>query len=1360
MVPRTFDPFAGPAISHLVPLTEAQAEIWAACQLGGDDANRAYNESVTVRLLGPLHRPALEQALAALPRRHEALRLAFGADGRCGYVVEEMALGLTYQDYTASPDPAGRAAAYLRQQAEQPFDLLRGPLLRAGLLQLGPDEHHLVLTTHHLVCDGWSIGILLQELGALYSAARRGAAAQLPAAVPFGEYADKALTFSREASYKEVEAFWLRQFAGEVPVLRLPTDGARPARRSYRAARFDAVLPPALGAGLKQVGQRAGCTFATTLLAAFEVLLHQLTGQTDLVVGLPAAGQAAQQLPRLVGHCVNLLPLRTQLDPAQSFAAYLKQRKSVLLDAYEHQRFTFGTLLKQLRLRREAGRVPLVPVVFNLDLGLADGVAFEDLRFELHSNPRAFEAFELFVNASGTEQALTLEWSYNTDLFGAATIARFMTAFSELLRRLIEQPQAPLRDLTAAPAAPNPVYHALNATSQPYPATATLGQLLAAQAAATPQAPAVEQGSTVLSYRELDQQANRLAHYLRQQGVQPGHVVGLALARTPDLLVALLACIRCGAPYLPLDPSYPAERLTFMLSDAQAQLVLASVPLPVAVATPVLSMSEARPAAANLPSTAPALELLSTSPLYVLYTSGSTGQPKGVVVSHRNVVNFLHSMQQAPGLSATDRLLATTTISFDIAGLELFLPLLSGATVVLAPTEAARDGRLLLQLLRQERITMLQATPTSWRMLLEAGWYEPLPLKALSGGEALPPDLAAQLLARCQSVWNMYGPTETTIWSTLSRVQSGEAITIGRPIANTQVYVLDERGQALGPGQTGELCIAGDGVALGYLNRPALTAERFVANHFAPQPGAWLYRTGDLGQLLPSGELQCLGRLDQQVKLRGHRIEPGEIEHALLQLPEVREAVVTVQAPRPGHERLVAHVVLTPDAPTEAAPARAARWRTELLRHLPAYMVPTDYQYLAALPRTLNGKTDRAALGTATASLPAATAPTKTAEPVEAAGYSPVASLEALGVPAHVAPRTAAEQLVTTIWQECLGSTEPVGVNDDFFSIGGHSLIAVRVMLQLERATGRRLPLAALLECPTVEKLAAMLADDQPTQGFSSLVPIKPAGSRPPLYIVHGAGLNVLIFNALPGHMHPDQPVYGLQAKGLDGVEAPLTTIEEMAAHYVAAVVAHRPSGPIALAGYSYGGIIAYEMAKQLLAAGREISFLGMLDTYAYQTTQHNSPLVNAWRNNAFQLKSLAFKGWLLLRQPSLVLRYYNPTLLRKLLEHVRYSKAERVARYEERHGHSRTVGAVYESAQEAYLLTPQPLHIHLFRNTEKAYYVDDFEHLGWREFAQRGVTVRDIPGNHFSIFDAPHAPACAQAMQQALDACTAPAAS
>ncbi|MBC6612094.1 amino acid adenylation domain-containing protein [Hymenobacter sp. BT507] len=1314
-----FDPFAGPEMVRVVPITESQAEIWTACVVGGDDASRAYNESVSLRLTGVLDRVALRQALAQLVRRHEALRSAFSADGQYMCVFRELPIELSFQNiaHHTAAEQAELVAAYVRQDARHLFNLLHGPLLRAGLLQLAPTAYELVLTAHHIICDGWSLGILLQELGQLYSANVQGLFPDLPAAPLFSDYADEQLLFNRSAAYQAVESYWLGQYTDAVPAVTLPADAPRPAVRTYKSSRADYPLAPDVVAGLKALGQRHGCSFVTTLLATFEVWLHRQTGQQDLVVGLPTAGQSLLEKQNLIGHCVNLLPLRSRPTPTARFTDYLQQRKTALFDAYEQQQLTFGGLLKKLSLPRNPGRIPLVPVMFNVDMGMANGVQFQGLTYTLHSNPREYEAFELFLNISGTEQALVLEWSYNTTLFEVATIARMMTEFEELARAIVQNPAMRLGKPVSTTTVSDAAYRQLNATAQPYPGEATLFQLIAAQARATPRQTAIRFGATEMSYAALLRRAEQVAGYLTARGVGIGDVVGLAVERSPELLVALLAIMRCGATYVPLDVAYPSERLAFMLTDSAAAFVLTAGSVTLDFQTPatVLRLEDAGTSLMPLPT----LHLTSDALLYILYTSGSTGRPKGVAVTHRNVVNFLRSMQQQPGITAADTLLALTTISFDIAGLELFLPLISGATILLADTETARDGRALLQLMQTASVTLMQATPATWRMVLEAGWEQPLPLTALCGGEALLPELATRLAGKCQAVWNMYGPTETTIWSSVQQVTgTEEVITIGKPIANTQFYVLDEQQQVVPAGEVGELCIAGHGVARGYWRRPDLTAERFLPNPFGATPDALLYRTGDLGRLLPSGELQCLGRLDQQVKIRGYRIELGEIEQLLLSCPDVQAAAVLAQGSRPGDERLVAYLVpKDAQGSLRASAAQLATWKQLLAARLPAYMVPDAYVTLPALPLTLNSKVDRKAL--------ALLAP------------------ESPGLPAPTAPRTAMEQRIADIWKTCLGMDQ-VDIFADFFALGGHSLLAVRVMACIEKEIGQRLPLATLFEHSTIEKLARLLEHDSQFITWDSLVPIKPQGSKTPLYLVHGAGLNVLLYQAMSRYMDPEQPIYGLQACGLNGEEKPLETIEDIAAHYVNSIEKTNPNGPYALAGYSFGGIIAYEMARQLLARGKQVQFLGLFDTYAHEGEIPASQAARVVRTlKLFTMKWLYFLV-LLKNSPRTTIRYKVMSL--------RDSWQKLTKRKQEETKAAAAVGSANNRAYYAYKLTPENIKIDLFRVKEKTHYMEDFEFLGWKPYAQQGIRIHEVESDHNYLFSPPHDKSLAATLQAALD--------
>ena len=1328
-----FDPFAGPEILRLAPVTEPQAEIWAACLVGGDDASRAYNEAVSLRLAGPLDPAALHRALNTLVEQHEALRTTFSADGRFLCVAGPAPLALARHDLSPHPPAEQRAwlAAHGRREVEHPFDLVAGPLLRASLVKLAAAEHCLVLTAHHIVCDGWSIGVLLQDLGHHYSAYVQGLPSPLPAPPSFSAYAEQQAAFYRGEEYRRTEQFWVEQFRGPVPALDLPTDRPRPAARTYASQRRDYPLAPAPVAALKKMGQHAGCSFITTMLASFEVLLYQLTGQEDLVVGLPAAGQAALGAGRLVGHCVSLLPLRSRPAGDLRFADFLLQRKTALFDVYEHQNITFGSLLKKLPTARGTGRIPLVPVVFNVDLGLDDGVAFRGLTYRLASVPRAYESFELFVNASGSPAAPVLEWSYNAALFDAATVDRMMARFERLIGEIIQNPAAKIRDLGESPAALAAAYAPLNATARPYPAARALHELVAAQARATPDQTAVQFGPARVSYQQLDAQANQFAHYLLAQGVRPGDVVALATSRSPALLAALLGVMKCGAAYLPLDPAYPPERIAYMLSDSGARLLIASAPLAAAaeVSAPTRYLADVLAALAAHSDQAPDVPVASDRLLYVLYTSGSTGKPKGVQVTHRSVVNFLASMQQEPGLDATDKLLAVTTISFDIAGLELFLPLLSGATVLLASEAEARDGYLLLKLLETAQVTALQATPATWRMLLDAGWTQKLPLKALCGGEALPADLARQLLPKCDSLWNLYGPTETTIWSAVKRIgDASELITIGHPIANTRFYVVDDHLRPVKPGTVGELLIAGDGVAEGYLNQPALTAEKFIADPFGTEPGARLYRTGDLGKLLPTGELQCLGRIDQQIKLRGYRIEPGEIEHALTALDGINAAVVALYKAPSGQAYLHAHVIASAAAPGSEE-AQISAWKQALARQLPAYMVPSKFFLLPAFPLTANGKIDRKVF--------AETTPYEAGPAAAAVGY--------------IAPRTDVEKLVASIWAELLG-LEKVGVYDDFFDLGGHSLIAVQAMAQLEQKTGKRLPLAILFEHSTVEKIASMLQIDSKFITWDSLVPIKPQGSKTPLYIVHGAGLNVLIFNALAKNMSADQPIYGLQAQGLNGVDEPFDTVEQTAAHYVAAILKHDPAGPYVLAGYSFGGIIAFEMTKQLTAAGKSVKILIALDTYVDEEFSASSPLKKRFFRAKYLAGAITANILFLANNPKAIISHRIKSAkvsINKYVLRLRYGKARQHEMFFQQ---PIKVGQMIDLSAHRYVITPQKIKLELLRTKNDFYYMHDPKHLGWGKLALNGVFVSEIPGEHNFLFAPPHDAEVARILQSVLD--------
>ena len=1329
--PVEFDPFGGPEMIRVVPATEPQLEIWVSCLLGAEDANRSYNESVSLRLTGILDQAALESALRDLIQRHEALRSAFSADGKQICIYKDWPLDLVFRDLSQKDTESQQEFIedFSREDAEIPFDLVKGPLFRISLFRLGEKSHFLKFTAHHIICDGWSLGILLQDLGKLYSAYAKREKPQLTEAIPFSQYAMEYWEFSGSEAYKKIEQYWIDQYRENVPVVDLPTDFLRPALRTYKSCRDDYPLDPLLVAAIKKTGIQAGCSFVTSLFAAFEVFLQRLTGQHDIIVGLPAAGQSVSGHYGLVGHCVHLLPLRSSFSGSSSFTEYLKQRKTKMLDDFENQQFTLGSLLKKLNMTRDPSRIPLVPVVFNVDMGLDDGVAFYGLEYRLLYNPREYENFEIFLNVSGSEQALMMEWSYNTQLFSRDSIRRMMLEFESLLRTIVANKHEKIKDfphweedeLKAR-------LKAWNDTFSDYPREKSLQDLIRDVAGQFPSKTAIRFGDKELSYGKLEDYSNRFASVLIHHGVVPGDIVGLATTRSVEMLVSMLAILKAGAAYLPIDPEYPAQRIEFMLQDSGARFLLLNN-LTQGYRSGITEMALEK-IWASLPDVSGqgSLPLVSGKSLaYLLYTSGSTGMPKAVQVEHRNLVNFLLSMKKRPGINPGDRLLAITTISFDISGLELFLPLVTGAEVVLAPTETARDGRLLLDLLQKEDITMMQATPSTWRMLIESGWDKPLGLKALCGGEALPKDLADKMLIRCDSLWNMYGPTETTIWSAIKQIAEGdEVISIGRPIDNTTIYIMDEYLKPLPEGAIGELYIGGEGVARGYLNRPEMTASRFIPDPISNTEGARIYRTGDLGKLLGTGDIQCLGRIDQQIKLRGHRIELGEIELSLSRLSGISESVVIVR-----EDRLVAYVVPDEqmDCPEKDQADLTVKWKEQLQDVLPSYMVPGDFVLIPRLPLTPNGKIDRNAL--------------------------PKPELPASGGPgSYAAPRTETEHLIADIWASLLG-LEKVGIHDDFFELGGHSMIAVQAMSRLEKETGKRLPLASLLEAPTVEKLSRLVSSDPKSVNWNSLVPIKPSGNKMPLYIVHGFGMNVLLFNNVAKNMDPDQPVYALQAKGLNRADETLDKMEDIAAHYVSEILVQNPGDAFALAGYSFGGIIAFEMAKQLKAMGKQIRMLAMFDTYA-DNSDYLDPWTTKFRKKFMrQFPKMLFVSKSFVRRPGKTITYQ--------VEYVKRVLNERFGIFsnEEEDGYNANDDKIiekYEYAYRHYKMTAYDGSIDLFKVKTRLYFLDDLEFLGWKPFARQGVDVHEISGDHKTFLMPPHARDFGRILQATLDERTASA--
>jgi amino acid adenylation domain-containing protein len=1041
-------------------LSHAQRRLWVLDRL--EPGSAAYNVPLHQYLEGDLDPAALAAALARLVERHESLRTVFvEVDGEPRQAVRA-GPGLEYLDLTAEAEPERAARRLGRQHAMRGFDLAEGPLLRASLLKLAERRHVLLLTVHHIVCDGVSIALLGRDLGELYGAARAGRPPALaPLPIQYRDFAYWQNRLLRSGAARRLRDYWLDKLGGALPMLDLPLDFPRPPLQTFRGEELTFTLDAARSRALAALAHRRRASLFIALLALVKVLLHRYGGQRDILVGSPVAGREHPDLGEQVGCYLNMLVFRDAVDPERPFAEFLEGVRRTALEAYDHGFYPFDRLVEELRPARDLSRSPLFDVTLILQNQEDRGFVFEGLTASPCFEHPGTSKTDLTFCFKETPEGLVLALEYNTDLFRRDRIERLAAHFFTLTDSVLADPERPLGRLNLIPEAERARLLAdFNATADTLP-DRTVVDGFRERAAGQPDAVAVAGSAGVppalrpgwprpqgagetpalpgLTYGELDRLSDRLAARLRRLGVGPNRPVAVCLDRSPTLLVGLLGILKAGGAYLPLDPAYPQERLAFMLKDSGAALLVTESALADRLPTEGVQV-----VLADAPEeTAEPVGLVPPAPgdlAYVIYTSGSTGTPKGVAVTHGNLMNLLACLSERIGLGPDDTLLAVTTPCFDIAGLELFAPLLAGARILLADRGTAQDGTRLLPLLAAA--TVMQATPATWRMLLDAGWpAEPRDLTVLCGGEALAADLAAALLARCRRVLNVYGPTETTIWSTVQPVTAADSaqIPIGRPLANTRLYILDPQGEPAPLGVPGELCIGGTGVAQGYLGRPALTAARFVPDPYGGA-GARLYRTGDLARYRSDGTVEFLGRGDGQVKIRGFRIELGEIEAALARLPGVAEAAVAVRDDPPDGRRLVAYLVA-------AAPPDSAELRRRLAESLPDYMVPAVFVTLDRLPLTPNGKVDRKAL-------PA---------PDRPAG-------DGAGAP----PRDALERHLAEAWQTLLDLPR-VGIHDDFFALGGHSLKAVRLIAQLRRDLAAELELVDLFRQPTVAGLAELL---------------------------------------------------------------------------------------------------------------------------------------------------------------------------------------------------------------------------------------------------------------------------------------------
>ncbi|HYH81285.1 MAG TPA: amino acid adenylation domain-containing protein, partial [Longimicrobium sp.] len=1152
------------------PLSFAQQRLWLIDQVQPE--NPAYNMPVSLRLGGPLDAGALERALGEIVRRHEVLRTTIGElDGAPAQVIAPFAgFVLPVEDLSAlaAADREPAAGRRAREEAARPFDLAAGPLFRAVLLRLAADEHLLLLCMHHIVSDGWSTGVLLRELSALYGAYREGR--ESPLAEPPVQYADYAVWEREQLRGDALEfdlAYWRERLAGAPELLELPTDHPRPPVQTYRGATVPVELSPELLERLQALGRSEGATLYMVLLGAFQVLLGKYSGSEDVVVGSPIAGRTRKEVEELIGFFVNTLVLRTDLGGDPGFREVLGRVREATLGAYEHQEVPFEKLVAELQPERSLSHSPLFQVLFTLQNAGAGGGALPGLKVSGVEAENASAKFALSLTLGATAQGLRGGLNYGTDLFERGTVERMLGHLERVLEQVAADADVRLSRLALLGEAERAlVLEAWNDTAAAFPADRCIHELFEAQAARTPGAVAVRFEEESLTYRELNERANRLARHLAGLGVGPEARVGVCLERSLEMVVSLLAVLKAGGAYVPLDPGYPAERLAYMLADSDIPVLLTQERLrgvlPARDGVRMVSVDGAWMEAAAGSVENPRSEVAPENLAYVIYTSGSTGRPKGVMNAHRGVVNRLWWMQSQLRLGGRDVVLQKTPFSFDVSVWEFFWPLQQGASLVMARPEGHRDPAYLQEAIERHRVTTVHFVPPMLQQFVEAAAVERCASleRVICSGEALPPALVERFHERFPArveLHNLYGPTEAAVdvsWWACQGQDSLDVVPIGRPIGNTRLYVLDAGLQPVPVGVPGELYIGGVQVARGYLNRPALTASRFVPDHLGPGAGSRLYATGDRARWRADGAIEYLGRLDEQVKIRGFRIEPGEIEAALRRHDGVRECVVVVRDDQPGDRRLVAYMVADPDA------MDAAALREHLRRGLPEYMVPSAFVALDALPLSPNGKLDRKAL--------------------------PAPELAA-DADRYVAPRTPVEEVLAGIWAEVLGGRR-IGATDNFFELGGHSLLATLVMARVREVLGVRAPLRTLFERPTVAELAEQV-EALRRKGGPQLPPIVPVPREGPLPLSFAQERLWFLDQLQPGMAQYNVPT-ALRLEGRLDVPALERALAEVVRRHEAPRTTFRQagSGPVQVVAPFAGWALVVEDLSALEPAARE----------------------------------------------------------------------------------------------------------------------------------------------------------------------------
>ena len=1296
-------------------LSFAQQRLWLLDRLSPVSA--AYNIPLTIRLTGHLNQAALELAINTIVRRHEVLRTRFQEfEGEPRQVIAgsgELLLEKVDLSGWQGAEQQKEVRERALREAQIPFDLAQGPLLRVKLLGLGETEHVLLVTMHHIVSDGWSLGIMMREFAAFYRAYSEGEGVPLPELEL--QYADYAM-WQREGlaggELQEQMGYWKEQLAG-LERLDLPTDHPRPAVMSHRGATVEMELGEELTARIRELGRREEMTLFMALLAGVQVLLGRYAGQQEVVVGTPIANRTRQEIEPLIGFFVNTLVLRGEVRSEWSFREMLKRVREVTLAAYAHQDVPFEQLVEELQPVRDLSRNPLFQVMLLVQNAPQESFSLPGLSVEaLDTEDGGVAKFDLMFAAAESGEKIRVGINYATELYEPATIERMARHFRAVVETMTRNADSRIGEVTILSDAERAQLEEWNRTEREYPQR-WVHELFEDQVKRTPGAVAVEYGDQHLNYEELNRRANQLAHYLRNMGVGPEVLVGICMERSLEMVVGMLGVLKAGGAYVPLDPAYPAKRLQYMLGDTQAPVLLTQSEQATKIAGyagKIVELDREWERISSHSTANPVCQVSGENLAYVIYTSGSTGWPKGVGIRHASAMVLLHWGREVFGEEELSGVLAATSICFDLSVFEIFVPLSWGGKVILAANALELPG-----MAGREQVKLVNTVPSVMKELLRSEGVPRSVVTVNLAGEALLANLVREVyrVEGVKRVLNLYGPSEDTTYSTWAWIGQEEAdgegkagVSIGKPVANRAVYVLDEELQPVPVGVAGELYIGGAGLARGYVNQPGLTAERFVPNRFASSGGERLYRTKDRARWRGDGNLEYLGRLDQQVKIRGCRIELGEIEAALQKQAGVAQAAVVVQEDGSGDKRLVAYVVgEVKEEGSGQVELKGSELRRQLRERLPEYMVPSAYMQIEELPLNANGKLDRKRL------------PALAVTPAPRQSHDIQDSVEAS---------------LQQIWAEVLDRSN-IGVSDNFFETGGHSMKAVLLSVRISRAFQKEIPVRLVFDKPTIEEQALFLRGDASLNGPGSLVPIQRTGSRQPIFCVHPFFGLAHCYQELSSLLGPDQPFYGLQCYGLETDQTPLSTIPEMAKFYLQAIRTVQPRGPFQLAGWSMGALIAYEIARQLVSKGETVSFLALFEGHVPQPAVPSSaPSHNEWEKLVDEREAENFR-YMARRVPTSE-QEASDTLLqmgRYLAEFTQVSTGfsrEQLTRL------SRII-AINQLAVESYRPGSYPGNVSLFRVPGQA---DAERSYGWAELVGGELKIFEVPGTHDGFMSAP----------------------